>query len=160
MSHYKVHRVRFIQHKPKATISAALDTNTTSPKLAVSLDDGSIEIRDPANHFMVDITIPGQNGRTVEHLAWNQGRLFSGGLNGQIIEWDLKNLVPKYSEDSCGGPVWCLKFNNKRNLLAAGCEDGSVRIFKVLAHGLNYERSLHKQESRILSLAWSMLSFS
>eukprot|EP00111_Clytia_hemisphaerica_P022851 TCONS_00067254-protein len=155
MSQYKVHRVRFIQHKPKATISAALDVNCNPPRLAVSLDDGSIEIRDPSNHFMVDITIPGQNGRTAEHLAWNNGRLFSGGLNGQIIEWDLKNLVPKYSENSCGGPVWCLKFNHKKNLLAAGCEDGSVRIFKLMSHGLNYERSLHKQESRILSLAWS-----
>lgn len=155
MSEYKVHRVRFIDHKHKALNSACFDTEPRSSKLAVSLEDGSIELRDAKKNFMVDFVIPGQEGRTVEHVSWNKGRLFSGGLNGQIIEWDLKKLTPKYFEDSCGGPVWCLKFNNKGDVLAAGCEDGSVRIFKVMTHGLNYERCLYKQESRILSLAWS-----
>ena len=153
MSQYKVHRVRFIDHKHKALNSACFDGK--SSRLAVSLEDGSIEIQDADKDFMVDFVVPGQEGRTVEHLAWNQGRLFSGGLNGQIIEWDLTKLSPKYFEDSCGGPIWCLRFNHKGNTLAVGCEDGTVKLFKVMMHGLNYDKSVCKQAGRILSLAWS-----
>jgi len=155
MSQYKVHRVRFIESHPKPINSAAFDTVKDNPKIAISREDGSIELRDPACNWMIDYVIPGKEGRTVEHLVWNDGRLFSGGLNGQIIEWDLQNLEPKYFEDSNGGPVWCLRFNNAKNVLAAGCEDGSIRIFQVMTHGLNYQKSFHKQENRILSIAWN-----
>ena len=71
MSEYKVHRVRFIDHKHKALNSACFDTEPRSSKLAVSLEDGSIELRDAKKNFMVDFVIPGQEGRTVEHVSWN-----------------------------------------------------------------------------------------
>ena len=155
MSQYKVHRVRFVEFMPRAINSAAFDVGSKFPKVALSREDGSIEIRNPAADWVIDRIIPGQDGRTVEHLVWCDGRLFSGGVSGEIIEWNLENLQPKYNQDSYGGAVWCLKFSYSKKYLAAGCEDGSIRLFENDNDSITYERCLHKQEHRILSLAWS-----
>lgn len=154
MSQYKIHRVRFIEYLPKSINSAIYDSGSDKGKIALSREDGSIEIRNPNSDFLIDFVIPGQDGRSVEHLAWCKGRLFSGGLSGDIIEWNLQKLIPKYHQDSYGGPVWCIQFSHSFNQLAAGCEDGSVRLFQVTEEGLNYERVLNIQEGRILSLSW------
>lgn len=38
----------------------------------------------------------GKVGRCVEGLAWSRdGRLFSVGLDGYIVEWDLGRGIPK-----------------------------------------------------------------
>lgn len=154
MSQYKIHRVRFVDYIPKSINSASFDKGSEGGLLALSREDGSIEIRVPRADFIVEVTIPGQDGRSVEHLAWCKGRLFSGGLSGDIIEWNLQKLIPKYHQDSYGGPVWCIQFNHSFNQLAAGCEDGSIRLFQVTEDKLNYQRVLNIQEGRILSLAW------
>lgn len=153
MTDYKVHRIQFVEFLPKAINSAAVSEKLA--RVALSREDGSIEIRDPTNDWIIDRVIPGQEGRTVEHVVWLNQRLFTGGLNGEIIEWDLERLQPLYTQDSYGGPVWCLKFSFSGKYLAAGCEDGSIRVFEVGDSSISYERSLHKQEHRILSLAWS-----
>ena len=56
--------------------------------------------------------------------------------------------------DSYGGPVWCLAASANREQLAAGCEDGCVRLFDVTDGGLHYARAFEKQSARILSVAW------
>lgn len=35
-------------------------------------------------------------------------RLFSAGLNGEIIEYDLQELTIKYAVDAFGGPIWSM----------------------------------------------------
>lgn len=155
MTEYKLHRVKFIQYQPKAINSVAFDTCSLVPRCALAREDGTIEIRKPSSNWCVERIIPGQEDRTVEHLGWCNKRLFSGGLNGEIIEWDLEKLQPKYNEDSNGGPVWCFRFNHLKTLLAVGCEDGSIRMFEVMHDSILYKNSLYKQENRILSLAWS-----
>ncbi|XP_002156689.4 U3 small nucleolar RNA-associated protein 4 homolog [Hydra vulgaris] len=155
MSNYKVHRVRFVDYKPRSINCAAFDNDSKFPKVAFSREDGSIEIRDPACNWTLINTIPGQEGRTVEHLAWCDGRLFSGGMNSEIIEWNLELLKPLYQQDSYGGSVWSLKFSYSKKIVAVGCEDGSIRLFDVLRNGIMYNRCLNKQEHRILSLSWS-----
>ncbi len=60
--------------------------------------------------------------------------------------------------DSYGGAVWCASANSTKasvgSRIALGCEDGSVRLFRVLAGAdavdatapdLVYERSLARQ---------------
>ncbi|XP_025895402.1 U3 small nucleolar RNA-associated protein 4 homolog [Nothoprocta perdicaria] len=38
--------------------------------------------------------------------------------------------------------------------LLVGCEDGSVQLFHVVPGGVQYERSLERQQGRVLCLAW------
>lgn len=56
--------------------------------------------------------------------------------------------------ESNGGGVWCLSPNKSNTLLAAGCEDGTVRIFDISEDTFVYSHTLDRQESRVLSLAW------
>jgi len=155
MSQYKVHRIRFVDYFPKTINAAAYDNDSRIPKLALAREDGSIEIRNPLADWLIDYVIPGHDKITVEHLVWCDGRLFSGSSSGDIIEWDLELLQPKYHQDSYGGPVWCLKFSYDKKVLAAGCEDGSIRLFDMSHDSIMYKSCLNKQEHRILCLAWS-----
>lgn len=56
--------------------------------------------------------------------------------------------------DSFGGPVWALAPSPDGTLLAAGCEDGTVKLFETGSGALVYQRSFDQQEGRILSLHW------
>lgn len=62
--------------------------------------------------------IPGQDGRAAEALCWVGQRLFSAGLNGEITEYDLENLMPRYSVAAYGGPIWTISSNSQGTLLA------------------------------------------
>lgn len=61
--------------------------------------------------------IPGQDGRAVEALCWVGQRLFSAGLNGEVTEYDLENLRPKYTVEAYGGPIWTIGGNKQGTLL-------------------------------------------
>lgn len=96
------------------------------------------------------------------------GRLFSASLYGSITEWDILACGPKVnllilleiwidlnfgkkSYDSFGGPVWSMA-GSASNLLAAGCEDGSIRLFDASEEDtLTWKKTFLKQEGRILS---------
>ena len=58
--------------------------------------------------------IPGRKHAALSSLAWTQERssgrwrLFSGGLDGLLTEWDLGALRPGPISDSFGGAVWSL----------------------------------------------------
>ena len=62
--------------------------------------------------------IPGRDGRAVEALCWVEERLFSAGLNGEITEYDLENLRPRYTVEAYGGPIWTVSSNHQGTLLA------------------------------------------
>ena len=50
--------------------------------------------------------------------------------------------------------MWTMEFNRRGTHLAAGCEDGTVRLFNSNCGILEYTTSFTPQESRILSLSW------
>ena len=47
-----------------------------------------------------------------------------------------------------------MKYNQSRNKLAIGTEEGFVCIFDVTSDGLSFDKILDKQEGRVLSLDW------
>lgn len=57
--------------------------------------DNSIEIWNLSHTPHIERTILGEPERTVESLVWCNDRLFSAGLNGMIVEYDLFTLLPK-----------------------------------------------------------------
>lgn len=62
--------------------------------------------------------IPGKEQRSIEALCWVGERLFSAGLSGEIIEFDLHNLRPKLTIDAYGGPIWTITPNPQGTHLA------------------------------------------
>lgn len=54
-------------------------------------------------------------------------RLFSAGLNGEITEYDLEKLRPKYTVEAYGGPIWTISCNSQETLLAVS-DDSSHTV--------------------------------
>uniref|UniRef100_A0A667ZTI4 UTP4 small subunit processome component n=1 Tax=Myripristis murdjan TaxID=586833 RepID=A0A667ZTI4_9TELE len=152
MGEFKVHRVRFFDYMPSAIRAMAFNSRTE--RLALSRADGALEVFNFADSYFQEKVIPGQDGRAVEALCWVRGRLFSAGLNGEITEYDLENLRPKYTMEAYGGPVWTICSNSQGTHLAIGCEDGTVKIFEVLEETIRFQRNLDRQKGRIISLSW------
>ncbi|KAL9541470.1 hypothetical protein MBANPS3_009109 [Mucor bainieri] len=179
----EVHRCRFVEYQP-ASINALDFTPATvkNTRLAVGRANGNIEIWDPTHNYRLEKTLPGGEDLSVESVAWahqnvianpdpedepeelaqelelllqKPPRLFSSGLNPFIIEWDTTTMTAKKSCDSNGGAVWCLAVNSKGTRLAAGCEDGCIRMFDIADGNLEYIRSFEPQKGRVLSVAWA-----
>jgi WD40 repeat protein len=59
-------------------------------------------------------TIPGRDNSSINDLAWaldrslNRWCLFSCGLDGLLIEWDLRALKPRMVLPSGGGAAWAI----------------------------------------------------
>ena len=94
--------------------------------------------------------LPGGTATSVEALVWDRGRLFAGGLHSVITEWDVDTLSVEATADSYGGSVWCLAVATSGDTLAAGCDDGSIKLYG-LAGGqgsLEFVRSFDRQVGR------------
>uniref|UniRef100_A0A673YZM2 UTP4 small subunit processome component n=1 Tax=Salmo trutta TaxID=8032 RepID=A0A673YZM2_SALTR len=144
MGEFKVHRVRFFDYMPTAIRAMAFNAHTE--RLALARMDGSVEIFNFTDHYFQEKVIPGKDSRSIESLCWVGGRLFSAGLNGEIAEYDLENLRPKYSMEAYGGPIWTIISNTQGTQLAIGCEDGTVKLFEVLEEHIQFERNLDRQK--------------
>uniref|UniRef100_A0A1A8MTH9 Cirrhosis, autosomal recessive 1A (Cirhin) n=3 Tax=Nothobranchius TaxID=28779 RepID=A0A1A8MTH9_9TELE len=152
MGEFKVHRIRFFNHMPSAIRVMAFNSHTE--RLAVARADGAVEIFNFADNYYQEKVIPGRDGKAVEALCWVGRRLFSAGLDGEITEYDLENLRPRNSMEAYGGPIWTISSNRQGTLLAAGCEDGTVKMFEVLEDRIQFQRNLSRQKGRIISLSW------
>ncbi|XP_072291813.1 U3 small nucleolar RNA-associated protein 4 homolog [Eucyclogobius newberryi] len=152
MGEFKVHRVRFFDYMPCGI--RALAFNRDTGRLAVARDHGSVELFNFSDNYCQEKVIPGRDGRSIEALCWVGSRLFSVGLDGLITEYDWDNLRPKYTVEAYGGPVWSISCNLQGNLLAVGCEDGTVKVFEILDDRIQFQRNLDRQKGRIISVSW------
>ncbi|XP_051703186.1 U3 small nucleolar RNA-associated protein 4 homolog isoform X2 [Oryctolagus cuniculus] len=153
MGEFKVHRVRFFNYIPSGIRCVAY--NNQSNRLAVSRTDGTVEIYNLSANYFQEKFFPGHESRSTEALCWAEGqRLFSAGLNGEIIEYDLQALNIKYAVDAFGGPIWSMTASPSGSQLLVGCEDGSVKLFQITPEKIEFERNFDRQKSRILSLSW------
>ena len=168
MKAHTVNVVRFYKPKPKAAQCAAYSSDRKL--LAISREDGSIEIFNFCNPNapVLETCIPGQGtelDRSIEAMCFvNDGRLFSVGLHGFvkqhfICEKDRTDSFTPEFWSVTSGAAWCMKYNEVRNKLAVGTEEGFVCIFDVVPDGLNFDKVLDKQEGRILSLDWHIDGF-
>lgn len=149
-----MHRIRFVPFNAEAINCLAF---TGSGKLVLSRADGSLELWNPAENWVQEIVIPGIKGSSIESLVCCGDRLFTAGLNGLIQEWDTGRQRPIAVVESFGVPIWCLVVNQKKECLAAGCEDGSIKLYSIGEDkgDLSYVKTFSKQEGRVMSLAWS-----
>ncbi|XP_072014149.1 U3 small nucleolar RNA-associated protein 4 homolog [Amphiura filiformis] len=151
MGEFRLHHVKFFEYLPSAIQCFAYDE--TRKLLAVGRVDASVEIWNPEERWYQERVIPGSEKRRIDALVWARGRLFSAGLQGDIVEYDVKKQAPKKST-YYGNGFWCMACNHAETYLATGSEDGCVRLYEIGEEGVTFERPLDNQEGRIVSLAW------
>lgn len=157
MGEYAVHRCQLFEYAPR-TIQCMASYESfkgTEKLLAVGRENGAIDlIKCTKTGFYIYMVIPASSDRHLEDILWYDGRLFTAELQGIISEYDLVKGTVKQTEDSYGGAIWCLAAGAKKAVIAAGCEDGSLKIFNCADGDLVFEKALDKQDGRILSCAF------
>lgn len=113
--------------------------------------------------------IPGKQEAAISSLVWTRDavagrwRLFSFGLDTNVVEWDLRCLQPRCVTSSLGGAVWDAAAQPSTSahedgvVVAIAADDGAVRLLiaETSVDGLQYKRSFARAECRALSVAWS-----
>lgn len=69
--------------------------------------------------------------------------LYSGGGDGQIGLWSLKDFSPQAFSVKCDSPIYSLLFIKKQNLLCIGTGKGELSIIDVAEKKEVYSSSLH-----------------
>ncbi|XP_063168846.1 U3 small nucleolar RNA-associated protein 4 homolog isoform X2 [Candoia aspera] len=156
MGEFQVHRARLFAFVPAGVrCLAAPGARPPRRRLAAGRLDGAVELYDLQANGAQEKVIPGHEARVAEALCWAAGeRLFGAGLGGAVVEYDLERLRVKCSVDAFGGPLWSMAADPAGTQLAVGCEDGSIKLFRVLSDKVQFERQLDRQKERILSLSW------
>lgn len=152
MAEFTIHNVRFYDFEPKAIQCMAFEDETS--RLALSRADGSIEIWNCKHRPFMQLVLPADSEASIEGLSWCDGRLFSVGLHGFVLEHDLSLCTVKSRTAVTGGPTWCIALSPDKRMLAAGTEEGYVCLFDIYSDEIMYSKTLEKQEGRILSICW------
>ncbi|KAK9825655.1 hypothetical protein WJX81_005809 [Elliptochloris bilobata] len=165
----RLHRARFVAWSPTAIVALAASGDGTL--LAAARESGDIELWE-TDTWTCTLRIPGRDNASLTSLAWLRDsepggdvawRLFSGGLDGELVEWDLAQRRPLATSDSLGGAVWALAVEPVEGAeagssprVAAACDDGCVRVFAAEPGrpGLAYVRCMPAVAGRVVSVAW------
>ena len=194
-SQVNVHRCAFSEWTPEGIETFAAHPQAQMLALARAgsgnIEVWAVEVHDAAilGRWRLSVLVPGTGTGIVRSLAWAGGspsepdayRLFGASVEGVVFEVDLVNSELTRCAESPGGSVWCLCAAPypERRRIAAGCEDGTIRIFRVpeskpisgaakrAANGavdadeIEYDGSLglasrrdDDRERRVLALAW------
>ncbi|KAJ7783542.1 WD40-repeat-containing domain protein [Mycena maculata] len=81
-------------------------------------------------------------------------RLFSSGGGSELLEWDMDRGCVRRTISSQGGSIWSMSVNPGSNLLALGCEDGTVRLLSLADDTLTHYRRFDRVKCRVMSIAW------
>lgn len=205
-----VHRLRHLDYLPKPMVCLRAtpqqppqgSDNTVSSFVALSRDNGSVELKAPNEKFRTIAEIAGYKQKVVNAMAWTCGvaaaekksrssssgslgetptksskvsttttyrpTLVGGSRDGTVFVVDFATGAFTGMTASGGGGVFCLASmcqhhagrccanSDCAQLVAAGCEDGSIRIWKVIHHRKLELVSILPSASgaSVLSLAW------
>lgn len=83
--------------------------------------------------------LPGSRDSAISCLCWvgeqrDNLRLFSGGFDGSITEWNLDSLGKKSTQASFGGAIWSIasvkrgKGTDLGELRLVSCENNNARV--------------------------------
>lgn len=118
--------------------------------------------------------IPGKEEASFTSLCWaydnvyDQWRLFSCGLDGYVVEWDLRRRQPLATSSTMGGAAWHMAARPVHQpstsaddgpedpLIALATDDGAVRILAAEPGqpGLQYRSTAGRADARALCVAW------
>ncbi|XP_058752747.1 cell division cycle 20.1, cofactor of APC complex-like [Vicia villosa] len=142
------------EHGPVASLSWASDGR----HLAIGLNNSHVQIWDSIANKKLR-TLKGGHSATVGSLAWNNHILTTGGMDGKILNNDVRVRSPivqtyrGHSQEVCG-----LKWSPSRQQLASGGNDNVVHIWdRSMASSNSPTRCLHRFEEHgaaVKALAW------
>ncbi|KAF7270743.1 hypothetical protein GWI33_016325 [Rhynchophorus ferrugineus] len=154
MVHCKIHNVGFYTPEPRAIYCMSLQRETN--KLAISRSDASIEIWNLNDCPFIERTIPANlENFSIEGLCWFGDRLFSVGIHGLLVEYNLQELAIKNKWMVTGESAMCLDICFCKSLVAVGTEQGYINLFSINEDGVNFEKFMDKQEGRIVCINFS-----
>ncbi|KAH8416294.1 hypothetical protein KR222_003616 [Zaprionus bogoriensis] len=143
-----MHNVRFYKIVPQEIV--AMSFNKQLRCLALIRGDSAIELWDLAHAAYLDRVIHLPADLQLESLQWARKRLFSVGLTGKLIEWDLQALRPRRELSPTGNALWCLDVNHANTEIAVGSEEGHINILSLENDEVSYKSIFHKQDGRVL----------
>ena len=171
-----VHRCRFTGWMPDPINTlAVLPKEHGGHLVAVARAGGDLELISVNERWSVMARIPGHVEDEIRAVVWLGMRLFAATVSGVIFEADFRRGLRISECDSLGGAVWALAGSTTTTVgtpgggvggdgvLAAGCEDGTVRLFVARNNdgeglggggGLEYIRCLGPVGSRVTAIAW------
>lgn len=129
-----IHFCSFLQ--PKVSTIVCLRINENLNLCAIGRKNGAIELWSlEAPHYLIRI-LSGHINLQLRCLIWlgkaKTTRLFSVGLNGNIIEWDWQSGGKFCSEtNGTGGSIWNASWLETKKWLCCACDDGTVRICSI-----------------------------
>lgn len=133
-----VHRARFVEWAPKTVFALAFVKKATDgarARVAIARASAELELwtfDEFGSRWHWEWRVPGICGGSVRALAWGGGcRLFVAGIEGTILELNLRQLRYERAIRPCGGAVWAMAVCPRQAFLAAGCNDGHVRLFSL-----------------------------
>ena len=139
-----IHRARFVEWAPKTVFALAFvggdgEGGGTRARVAVARSAAELELwtfDEFGSRWHWEWRVPGVCGGNVRALAWAGGnRLFVAGIEGTILELNLRKLRYERAIRSHGGAVWAMAVCPERTTLAVGCNDGHVRLFSLWPGG-------------------------
>ena len=116
----EVKRLQDLVHSP----STIQEIFREGKLLAVARSNNSIDVWDIENWIQI-LRIPGFKTIDTRRIIINEGRIFTSGLSGFLVEWDLDYLKPKKFYSTIGHSIWDMCFDEYFYL---GCDDGVVRV--------------------------------
>ena len=167
VSDMEVHRCRFVDYTPHTITSLAFSYPSTAKfapndlRLAVGRNNGDVEIWNPKNKWVHELTLYGAKEQSVEGLVWcspegESPRLFSIGGTTKLTEWDLKTGKVLLEYDCNAAIIWSLAKNESQDKIAVGCDDGTVVVVDISGGvgSIEHYAFLQRQDARVLSLCW------
>jgi WD40 repeat protein len=164
----EVHRCRFVPQSANGIHQIACTPSTANgeTRVAICRQNGDTEIWSPVmDNRRVTWSclgrVPGSTTSVIESLAFSiavdgKCRLFTSSSAGDLNEIDLKSLTIIQKTDSFGGgSIWALAVSPSFKKLAAGCQDGAIRIYDISDGQLVYEKTFqHRHKGRVMCLEW------
>lgn len=96
-------------------------------------------------------SIAGSVQGSIEAVAWAGDRLFSAGLTGELMEWDLQSLQLIRKILLTGNGAWCLDVNKDNTSIIVGTDNGYLNVFDLsIANEVNYVKVLDRQDGKVL----------
>jgi WD40 repeat protein len=158
------HRLRDLDYLPGEIV--ALASSACGDFCAVSRTNGTVELKSAKEMFWTVAQVAGSPHVQASVLEWVGGTsLIAGGPDGSLwmVDFESSQLVSRIP--SGGGGVFGLAalkgsscFGN--NIVAAACQDGSVRLYQVFAKAKRLEplATLPSAGAALLSLAWGLVT--
>eukprot|EP00547_Thalassionema_nitzschioides_P004694 CAMPEP_0194217950 /NCGR_PEP_ID=MMETSP0156-20130528/22581_1 /TAXON_ID=33649 /ORGANISM="Thalassionema nitzschioides, Strain L26-B" /LENGTH=948 /DNA_ID=CAMNT_0038947129 /DNA_START=26 /DNA_END=2872 /DNA_ORIENTATION=- len=155
--------------------------------IAISRENGSVELKSPDEKWRSIATIAGMSSKTVDVMTWlcgvrdnrasentslsyssdfhkshtkihGQRSLIGASKDGTIFVVDFSKGKYTAVTGSGGGGIFALSSLPSDDLVAAGCEDGAIRIYKLRRSDselhLDLVSTIPHAGSAVLSLAW------